>query len=93
MFFSNKLVDRVGAGRPDDEGVSVGVRLRDEIGGDVAAGAGLVLDDELLAVFFRKLLRHKAAENVGGAAGENGTMNFTGRRAMRRPSRSGSEMA
>ena len=65
----NILVDRVGARRADDEGVAVRIGLGDEIGGDVAACARLVLDDELLAVFFRELLRHEAAENVGGAAG------------------------
>ena len=59
----------MGAGCADNEGVSIGLGLRDEIGGDVAARARLVLDDELLAVFFRKFLRNQTSENIGGSAG------------------------
>ncbi len=58
----------MGARRTNDEGVAICFGLGDEISGDIAACAGLVLDDELLAVFFRHPLRDKAGEQVSGAA-------------------------
>src|SRR5262249_20399244 len=48
---------------------AVGCRLRDLLGGDVAAGAGAVLDDHRLAYELRELLRHRPRREVGAAAG------------------------
>src|SRR5205823_941895 len=41
----------------------------DEVGGDVGAGAGPVLDDELLAERVAQLRRHQPREHVRVAAG------------------------
>src|SRR5256885_8221073 len=46
-----------------------GRRLHDELDADIVAAARLVLDDERLAHFLRKPLRHHARENVGRPAG------------------------
>ena len=70
--FEDELVDGVRARSADDEGVAVGFGLGDVIGGDVAAGAGLVLDDELLAEFLGYLGGDDPRQNVGGAAGREG---------------------
>jgi hypothetical protein len=56
-------------GGADDEGVAVGLGLGDRVGRDIAAGAGLVLDDELLTEFFRQFCRDHPRQDVGGAAG------------------------
>src|SRR5262249_17897299 len=42
------------SGRGDVHGVAVGSGAGDELGGDIAAGAGLVLDDHLLAPDLRE---------------------------------------
>ena len=68
----HELVDGVRARRAHHEGVTVGLGLCDVVGRDVAAGAGLVLDDELLAEFLRDLCRDDAGQDVGGAAGREG---------------------
>ena len=44
-------------------------RVGDVIGADVAARAGLVLDDHLLLPERAQLRRHEARERVGAAAG------------------------
>ena len=75
----HELVDGVGARRADHEGVAVGLGLRDEVGGDVAAGAGLVLDDELLTEFFRDFGGDDPRQHVGGAAGRERNDSLTGR--------------
>ncbi len=49
--------------------VAVGRRVHDRFGGDVAAGAGAVLDDELLAEPVRQPLRHQPRHDVERAAG------------------------
>ena len=51
------------------ERVAVGGGVRDRFGAEIAAGAGAVLDHELLAEPLTKLLRHDAGDNVGAAAG------------------------
>jgi len=65
----HELVDGVNARRAHDEGVAIGIGLRDRIGCNVAARAGLVLDNELLAEFLRDLGGDDPRQNVGGAAG------------------------
>jgi hypothetical protein len=57
------------ARRAHHEGVPVGLGLGDVVGGDVAAGAGLVLDDELLAELLGDLGRDDPRRNIGGLAG------------------------
>ena len=49
--------------------VAVGRRLRHALGADQAGGAGLVLDDDLLAHVCRHPLRHDARRVVDGARG------------------------
>ena len=51
------------------DGVAVGRRLRDEVGGDHAAGAGALLGDDGLAGVGGDPLRDRAREQVGDAAG------------------------
>ena len=66
----------MGARRAHHESVAIGLGLGDVVGGDVAAGAGLVLDDELLAEFLRQLGGDDPRQNVGGAAGREGHDEF-----------------
>ena len=51
------------------EGVAVGRNAGDLAGGGVAAGAGDILDKELLAEAVGKVLRDDAGDDVGGASG------------------------
>ena len=52
-----------------EQRVAVGARACDRLGGDVAAGAQPVLDDEWLAEPVRQPLPYQARGDVGGAAG------------------------
>jgi len=54
------------------ERVAVGRGVHDRLGADVVAGAGLVLDDELLAEPLRQPMPDQARQNVGRAAGRIG---------------------
>src|SRR5439155_20345076 len=60
-------VDRVGR-RRDEQRVAVGRALRDEIGADIAAGAGLVLDDDRLSQGFRKTRAQSARGEIRDSA-------------------------
>jgi hypothetical protein len=51
------------------QGIAVGRRTRDGFGGEVAGGAGPVLDDERLAQAFLELLAVDAGDDVERAAG------------------------
>jgi hypothetical protein len=62
----------IGPTEPDDQGIAVGRRAHHEFGAEVAAGAGLVVDHELLLEALGELLRHGARQDVGGAAGGEG---------------------
>jgi hypothetical protein len=62
-------IDGVGGHGGEQQRVAVGRPLGDELGADIAAGAGPVLDHEGLAQNFSHLRRHDAADNVGRAAG------------------------
>ena len=73
-----RRVDRLRADRSHQQRVAVGRRLGDEVGAEVAAGAGLVLDDEGLAEGLAELGRERARQDVGRAAGANGTTMRTG---------------
>ncbi len=74
-----RRIDRLRADRSHQQRVAVGRRLGDEIGAQVAAGAGLVLDDEALAEGLGELGRERAGEDVGRAApGLKGTTMRTG---------------
>ena len=59
--------------------VAVGGSAHDRLGGDIAAGAGPVLDDEWLAKPLRQPLTHQARDNVWHAAGGTPTIMRTGR--------------
>src|SRR6266571_2791022 len=59
-------------GRAHEERVAVGGRLRHGVRADMAARAGLVLDEHLLLPNFGELRRHEARERVGAAAGRKG---------------------
>ena len=73
-----RRVDRVG--RTDqEERIAVRRRTHDRLGGDIAAGARPVLDDELLAEPLRQPLTDQARDDVGRAAGGKPTMMRTGR--------------
>jgi hypothetical protein len=65
-------IDGVGRHRRHQQGVTVGWRLCDQIGADVAAGAHLVLHHELLPQQVRHLRTHDARDRVGRAAGGEG---------------------
>ena len=64
-----RRIDRLRADRSHQQRVAVGRRLGDEVGAEVAAGAGLVLDDEGLAERLAELRREGAREDVGRPAG------------------------
>ena len=61
-------VDRVRRG-DEEERVAVGIGVDRRLGGDVAAGAVAVLDDELLAERFRQRLGDQPRADIGRAAG------------------------
>ena len=48
--------------------VAIGRRVHDCLGGNIAAGPGSVLDDELLSKVLRQPMTDNARSNVGGAA-------------------------
>ena len=56
--------------------VAVGGRLGDAIGGDVAAGAGNILDHERRAPDFRKPVGKNARRKVGSRAGREADQDF-----------------
>ncbi len=53
---------------PIKQRIAVGLGMRDDFAGHVAAGAGAVIDDEGLAEQFAKLLGHDARQHVAWAA-------------------------
>ena len=72
---------RVDCGRwcDQEERVAVWCRSYDSLGGDVAAGTGPVLDDELLAEPLRQPWTQQARDDVGPAARGTPTTMRTGR--------------
>jgi hypothetical protein len=60
--------DRERPGCPEQQGMTVGRCPCDELGGDVAACAAAVVDHDLLAEAFRKLLRDHARHRIARAA-------------------------
>ena len=61
--------DGVRGDRVEADRVAIRSRLGDDVRADIAAGAGAVLDDELLARQFGEFLADDARESVGRAAG------------------------
>ena len=57
------------AGLTRIERVAVGRGLGDQFGADIVAGAGLVLDDELLAELLAQPISDNARDDVGRSAG------------------------
>src|SRR5581483_5692527 len=76
-----RWVDRMRRDRAHYQGVAIGRTLRDEIGADIAAGAGLVLDDERLAECLLQRRGDEARREIDRAAGR------VGNDEMDRPSR------
>ena len=68
-FLVERRRDRERGLAADHDGVAVGRRLGDLLGGDQSAGAGPVLDHEALAGRLGELLRDHARRDVGAAAG------------------------
>ena len=64
--------DRHVAALPAGEGVAIRRRLRGQRQADRAAGAGPVVDDELLAEALAHLLAQQAGKRVAGIAGQLG---------------------
>ena len=62
-----------------EQRVAVRGRSHDRLGGDVAAGARPVLDDELLAEALRQPLTGQTRNQVASATGGNPTTKRTGR--------------
>src|SRR5262249_44612808 len=60
-------VDRLRAHRAEEQRVAVGRRARSELGRDIAARAGPVVDDDLLPPFVGKALTDDAREDVRAA--------------------------
>src|ERR1700726_149647 len=67
-LFIQRRIDRVLKAR-EQERMAIGRRLYDGLGGDIAAGTGPVLDDELLGEPVRQPLPNQAHRDVGLAAG------------------------
>ena len=66
---------RIDGDRPDridDQRVAVGRRARCELGADIPAAAGAIVDDERLLQALRQLLADHARQDVGGAASGEG---------------------
>ena len=68
QFLVEALVDGERPGRGDQQRVPVRLGLRREIGADVAAGAGLLLDDDRLAPLRLQLVGGDARQHVVDAA-------------------------
>ena len=67
-----RRVDRHRAGIAEHQHMAVGRRLGDHVGGDDAAGARHVLDDEGLAERVGEFFREQPRQHVGIAAGAGG---------------------
>jgi hypothetical protein len=61
-------VDREDAVVAEQHRVAVGIALRDDLGGDVAPGAGAVVDHDRLAEALRELRRERARHRVARAS-------------------------
>jgi hypothetical protein len=61
--------DRQRAGVAEQQRVTVGIALGDRLGADRAAGAGAIVDHDLLAEQFAHLVGNGAADDRGTAAG------------------------
>jgi hypothetical protein len=63
------LIDDQWRRRRSQQGVPVGLGLRYEFGADIAACAGMVLNNDCLAPFARQSIGNDARHDIGGAAG------------------------
>jgi hypothetical protein len=62
-------IDRDQAVLAQQQRVTVGRRLRDQVAGDVAVGARMIVDDDRHGENLGKLLADDACGNIGSAAG------------------------
>ena len=77
-----------GGGGDGQQGVAVGIGFGDDLGADIAAGAGAVVDDDRLAPFARQPIGDDARHDIGGAAGGKRHDEFhRARRIILRPCR------
>ena len=72
QVLEQRRVDREHADRADQDRVAVRIGLGDELGGDGAVRARAVLDHRRLAEQLLELRADGAADDVGGAAGDEG---------------------
>ena len=84
-------IDRDQTVLTEQQRVPVGLRLRDHIAGDVAVGAGVVVDDDGLAEEFGELLAHDARRDIGRTAGDGRYDELDWARRVLRECRGGSE--
>ncbi len=69
LLLEQMMIDRDLARRGHQQGVTVGRRLRDRVGGDHRAGAGAVLDDDRLSERRFHRLAQQPRHDVDAAAG------------------------
>ena len=67
QFLIQRGVDAI-SGIDEKEGIAIGRRVDHRLSCDVVAGAGLVLDDELLPELFGQILPDETRQDVGAAA-------------------------
>ncbi len=82
-------IDRDQAVLAEEQRVAVGRRLRDHVAGDVAVGAGMVLDHDRLVEKLGEFLSDHARDDVGGAAGRDRHDELDRARGILRERRSG----
>ena len=70
-FRIKRRADRV-RNRAEEQRVTVGRRLGDDLGADGAAGTRTVIDDQLLAESLAEFLAENARQRLGAAAGREG---------------------
>jgi hypothetical protein len=70
------LIDHQRRRRRRQQRVAVGIGFRRNLGADIAAGAGAVLDNHRLPPFARQPIGDDARHDVGGAAGGEGDHDF-----------------
>ena len=84
MVLYMKALVASGPGEANKQRVAVGVRARDLLRPDIAAGAADVFDDDRLSPFAPELLGQNARQKIGAAAGRVGDDHLHCARGKRR---------